>query len=736
VNNADRNAIPTEEIRAELERALASPMFSSADRASRFLRFIVERHIEGQANALKEYSIALDVFDRDHSYDPKVDAIVRVEAGRLRNRLARFYTADPSSAIRIDLPKGSYVPVFQRVSASDGAAAEDEIAPDPGRHSGFSLRRWVSFAFLLCTVAASILVGRKPAEIPQPRMTQLTADEGLTAFPAISPDKRILAYASDRAGEGNLDIWAQQLAGSSPIRLTHDPADDYDPALSPDGSLIAFRSDRDAGGIYTVPILGGQEQLIASGGRNPKFSPDGKSLAYWVGLDRAALGVRPGSARIYVLSWKDRMPRQLAAGFATAARPVWSPDSQRLLFLGQSSADQSFQWWETTVEGGHVSGTNTLNRVRQHQLSSPYWPMVGLAPEQWLADGRIRFSAGRGDSLNTWEIPIRGSAPPRPVTAGTAMLIQQSASADGTTVFASAARNVDLWSLPVARESAPVRSDLKKVTTDGTMVTFPSVSRDGKIAAFSRQRTPAQGIWIKDFVSGTERQLSSAADGRDAPMLSPDGTRIAWVAKQDSHIRTFVSLLNGSEAKAVCDECRPWGFASSTPRLLHGPYGLFAEYARVLDLDTGQAWELVRETGVEVLGFNAAPDDRSFAFQAIRQGKSKVYIAPFPPAGQTAPYSAWMPVTDDGSYSSHPRWSADGKLLYFVSDLDGFPCLWAQKLSSGTRRPDGQPFAVRHFHSAAQSLRNITLAHFDLAVASDRILLNIGTVSGNIWMLQ
>jgi len=90
VNNADRNAIPSEEIRAELERALASPLFSSADRASRFLRFIVERHIEGQANSLKEYSIALDVFDRDHSYDPKVDAIVRVEAGRLRNRLGEL----------------------------------------------------------------------------------------------------------------------------------------------------------------------------------------------------------------------------------------------------------------------------------------------------------------------------------------------------------------------------------------------------------------------------------------------------------------------------------------------------------------------------------------------------------------------------------------------------------------------------------------------------------------------
>jgi Tol biopolymer transport system component len=69
----------------------------------------------------------------------------------------------------------------------------------------------------------------------------------------------MLAYASDRAGMNNLDIWIQQTAGSSPIQLTRDPVDEVEPSFSPDGSRIVYRSERDGGGIYIVPALGGQE---------------------------------------------------------------------------------------------------------------------------------------------------------------------------------------------------------------------------------------------------------------------------------------------------------------------------------------------------------------------------------------------------------------------------------------------------------------------------------------------
>src|SRR6185295_17084174 len=122
---------------------------------------------------------------------------------------------------------------------------------------------------------------RTPVAAPASRapryvLKRLTSDSGLSGWPALSPDGKLLAYASDRGGEGNLDIWVRQVAGGDPVRITKDEADDLEPSFSPDGSKIAFRSRRKGGGIYVVSSLGGEERLIAPLGRDPRFSPDGR----------------------------------------------------------------------------------------------------------------------------------------------------------------------------------------------------------------------------------------------------------------------------------------------------------------------------------------------------------------------------------------------------------------------------------------------------------------------------
>ena len=76
-----------EEVRRQLDRLLASPGFVNAGRMSRFLKFVVEKTLAGEGERLKEYVIGVEVFDRGTDYDPRVDAIVRVEAARLRAKL-------------------------------------------------------------------------------------------------------------------------------------------------------------------------------------------------------------------------------------------------------------------------------------------------------------------------------------------------------------------------------------------------------------------------------------------------------------------------------------------------------------------------------------------------------------------------------------------------------------------------------------------------------------------------
>src|ERR1700691_1874736 len=92
-----------------LDRILASPCFVQSERQQRFLRFIVTETLVGHTDRLKGYTIALEVFDRDASFDPAIDAIVRVEATRLRAKLREYYDREGrTDSVRFELPKGAY----------------------------------------------------------------------------------------------------------------------------------------------------------------------------------------------------------------------------------------------------------------------------------------------------------------------------------------------------------------------------------------------------------------------------------------------------------------------------------------------------------------------------------------------------------------------------------------------------------------------------------------------------
>lgn len=103
-------------VRRQLDRMLADPTFRRSERLRRFLRSVVEAHLDGNAAALKESAIAVEAFDKDADFDPRIDPIVRVEASRLRSRIDAYYAENPSDPIRIDLEKPGYRPVIRAVA--------------------------------------------------------------------------------------------------------------------------------------------------------------------------------------------------------------------------------------------------------------------------------------------------------------------------------------------------------------------------------------------------------------------------------------------------------------------------------------------------------------------------------------------------------------------------------------------------------------------------------------------
>ena len=102
--------------RAELQAVLASQLFVRSPTLAHLLSYLCEKKLAGETDQVKEYSIALDVFGRQDSFDQDTDSIVRVQANRLRKRLAEYYNGEGAThALRIAIPIGQYVPSFERV---------------------------------------------------------------------------------------------------------------------------------------------------------------------------------------------------------------------------------------------------------------------------------------------------------------------------------------------------------------------------------------------------------------------------------------------------------------------------------------------------------------------------------------------------------------------------------------------------------------------------------------------
>jgi len=142
-------------------RLIASPTFARSRRLIKLLEFTIDAAIAGRAQEIKEYTIGTEVYERGPDFDPRTDGIVRVEASRLRQKLAEYYQGpgqhDP---IRISYPKGSYIPEFRpRAQAVDPAAARVDLPADVAGAPPARLlqNHWIIFAGLAALLCVSIV---------------------------------------------------------------------------------------------------------------------------------------------------------------------------------------------------------------------------------------------------------------------------------------------------------------------------------------------------------------------------------------------------------------------------------------------------------------------------------------------------------------------------------------------------------------------------------------------------
>jgi dipeptidyl aminopeptidase/acylaminoacyl peptidase len=126
-----------------------------------------------------------------------------------------------------------------------------------------------------------------------------------------------------------------------------------------------------------------------------------------------------------------------------------------------------------------------------------------------------------------------------------------------------------------------------------------------------------------------------------------------------------------------------------------------------------------------------SPDDHWVLFSATMLGRARIFVAPFRNAG-LVPEREWIAITDS-AWDDKPRWSPDGNILYFISQRDGFRCIWAQRLND-RKRPVGPAIPIFHAHEARRSLANVGFGDLGISVARDKIVFNSSERTGNLWM--
>ncbi len=625
----------------------------------------------------------------------------------------------------------------EEIAGSRSGSSGTRSTVSVGRRRWAPSPRVVAGATSAAVVAATLAwLSFRPSAPPLVRrtLTRVTSDQGLADYPAYSSDGKFLVYASDRAGESNLDLWLRHTSGGEPIRVTRDGGDDYEPSFSPDGSTIAFRSERGGGGVYVVPTLGGEARLVGREGRRPRFSPDGRLIAYWTGV-QGGVGV---GEKIFLAATGEGDQRQWQPGYGSASHPVWSPDGTHLLFVGKADASRIWpdtaDWWVAPLDGGPPVATGALQVLGRTALSN------FVAPELWSPDGEyIIYSQKVGDSTNLWRLRIsrktgKVTGPPEQMTSGTGTEVHPSVAPDGGLVFSSLSQNDDIWQLSLDAHGALTGAP-RRLTEDIASDVDPSISDDGTKLAFLSNRLGHYEVWFRDLTTGRESSLTRGATGKQFPVISPDGSRVAF--STDGEKELHVVATTGGPPEKVCDDCglpRAWTRDGNGILFQGGEPRQF----RLVDLRTRITREVLRHPTQGVYSGRFSPDERWIAFQSrLRADSSRILVAPFR-TGQDPPVTPqdWIVVSEDPSENDKPRWSSGGDRIYFTSLRDGFRCVWSQTVDATTKRPVGPVTAVHHFHETRRSLMHLPMNFRGLAVGGDTLVVGLADLTGNVWALK
>jgi tricorn protease len=489
----------------------------------------------------------------------------------------------------------------------------------------------------------------------------------LCAMSAYGREAKLTRYPSYHQGRVAFsfmgDVWTCDDNGGNVQRLTANAARDIYPRFSPDGKWIAFSSDRNGNlDVYIIPAKGGEAKQLTF------HSADDTVLGWSPDSQRVLFGSQRGEdfmGKLYTVAIDGGMERSAGPDMGIAGS--YSPDGKKLAINRKGQT-----YWRKYYRGSYQTDVTVMDLATKKftDLTTfngmDSWPM-------WGHDGFIYFVSDReGNGLtNIWRVPENGKdAQAQKVTSFTSGDVRfPSISADGKTIVFEhdfGVSKLDVGSkrvTPIKVDiSAETQENLQEVRTFTSQVDEYHLAPSGRRIVFSIHGE----IFTAPVDQGDLRQITDRPSRDKSPVFSPDGKNIAFISDRNGREEIYLSAPDGSGEPVRLtdlDELKQGLNWSPDSKLL--AFTTTGEKLYVYDVATKQGRVLLTSKYGNVGGLSWSPDGKWLAYARPDQSRvSNIYLMPAA-GGQE------HKVTFDTGGERQPRFSADGKKLYFVRNEGG-----------------------------------------------------------------
>jgi eukaryotic-like serine/threonine-protein kinase len=618
-----------------------------------------------------------------------------------------------------------------RLDPADRFQSVAEVTESLRRATSSRLRAQLTAAgvvLLLAAIGTAAWFGTRHEDSPL-IMRQLTFDDGVTDWPALSPDGKMLAFASDRGGRHHQSIWIQRVDRRQPVQLTDNEFDEDSPAFSADGTMIAFVSHRTGGdNIYQVRATGGTPELLASAGTRPQFSHDGKWPAFTRpnNYGKRELVVTPSSGGRALALAKPKM------GYST---PVWSPDSSCIVVVGYSDPigrdpALAIDWFAIPIDGAAAIPLRIQEVVGfRSALEVP-------SPVAWQGQ-RLVYMAAAGGTVDLWELRIRKDRTwhiaSKPKHLKTEMRPEWSGALSGNRLaFATGDQHLSIGAIKLEANVPKPVGELERIPGMRNALLL-SVSPNGRDLTYIRVDSTDLRSYLRNLETGEELTFDSP-NKRVFAVCSNRRSKVLLLASSPASFSTFGDALylrdvTTKKQEPLCTECgQPeespdgsWLFAKQVP-----------DDESILLSSRGNRYKNVLDDSQHIPWIRFSADGKWIAFLSLENGRrGKIYVAAFRGSSHI-PKVDWIPITSGQGDHGRPAWSPDGRFIYYSSRRDGNRCLYAQRLDPSKRETIGEPIAIYHAHGQPSIPDGMDF----LSAAPNKLVFEVQDGGANIWLAE